>query len=142
MVSGAGVALTAGACVSQWADITRIAAGRGNSVASCLQARVSLLSSRAIVGAPCDRNTTGIFIGGDWCRKPLISSHRRPLGSSRAALEEFIYRHLALVGAGDLGAAAALIDRAQDHQRGDEESPGEEDRETVIALRKPRDRSA
>src|SRR5258708_34177289 len=59
MVSGRVAALARGSAVSQCADTTRIASGRGRLCASSAHARVSLLSSTASVGAPCERKATG-----------------------------------------------------------------------------------
>src|SRR5260221_3119414 len=59
MVAGCVAALTRGSAVSQCADTTRIASGRGRLRASSAQARVSLPSSTASVGAPWERKTTG-----------------------------------------------------------------------------------
>src|ERR1700739_1951424 len=64
MVRGCADAMTCDPCVTQCADTTHTAFGRGSSAASPRKASVKALCSMAFIGEPCPTNKTGIFSTG------------------------------------------------------------------------------
>ena len=60
MVLGRAMAVTAVPRVSQWAETHRIALGRGSASAILRQVSVTALVSRAMVGLPWPKKTTGM----------------------------------------------------------------------------------
>ena len=60
IVWGRAIAVTAVPRVSQWAEIARMARGRGMSAAISCQARLVALVSSAIIGLPWPKKTTGM----------------------------------------------------------------------------------
>lgn len=62
MVLGFVIEVTAIALIYQWAEIARMARGRGSESPSCCQASVNLLISIVFMGLPWPMNTLGIVV--------------------------------------------------------------------------------
>src|SRR5439155_22120584 len=60
MVRGRAMAVTAVTLVSQWAEMARIALGRGSAAAISPQARLVLSAWIATIGLPWPKKATGI----------------------------------------------------------------------------------
>src|SRR5215470_6139588 len=79
MVSLTPTALTAGTSVSQCAEITRIAFGRGKSAPSPAKNVRAGVSVNGSVGAPCERNR----LGRDMAVAPEVRDETRSLEQRR-----------------------------------------------------------
>src|SRR5450759_4267644 len=114
MVSGLGAALTLGAAVSQCAEITRIALGRGKVLPSSSRALPVAPGSIASVGAPCETKRAGIIF-------PLFDSGK-------------FHRQRSV-------AAAAFLYVGENDQRGSKKHSGQQHRQAMVASRNPRHRA-
>src|SRR5688572_13220514 len=77
MVGGVRIAVTAVPRVHQWAETLRTVFGRPIVRAMDAQVRVASLSSMALTGLPCPKNTTGILVPSD-TRTAMVCAHALP----------------------------------------------------------------